>query len=502
MRRRVTPESDMSVLRRTAPWIFLVSVLLSGCSRLSTEYGKSKGTSGYRSINGFGALRTSYENAGFRNRDVSRLSDRVMRTDVIVWTPRVLGSVSPKVTRWFERWLARGNKTLVYIIPDSGSEADYWTEAAKLASPEQRLEYRKRSAKSINERMKWRMNRGQIVSNGWFRVEPLLQSEPLDDLSGPWVGDLDQPSPDLGQPRVEFNVAAFDEDLNSATVKANAATGFVVNGPTGPGAPQWRMPTTTEQTRTRVEFRSLGESSGGNTFVSEVVSKPWKDSKVVVVSGGSLLTNYAFTRPFNRRLAAKIVAASTPPEDQDLRAGFLTSDWNQIPVSEAKVGAPVATGMELLTVWPMSLVTMHGVMFGLVICLMLLPIFGRPKRIRRTKQSDFGDHLDAVAALMNKAGGERYARARISEYMKRMHGETTGTWVLPDPPALSTTPAAKPLGSNRLARPAKSETLAADSGSAVENESETTPRAGDPIDHVDRQHKDTESDTENQEADR
>ncbi len=36
---------------------------------------------------------------------------------------------------------------------------------------------------------------------------------------------------------------------------------------------------------------------------------------------------------------------------------------------------------------------------------------------------------------MNKAGGERYARARISEYMKRMHGETAGAWVLPDPPA-------------------------------------------------------------------
>ena len=91
--------------------------------------------------------------------------------------------------------------------------------------------------------------------------------------------------------------------------------------------------------------------------------------------------------------------------------------------------------MELLTVWPISLVTMHGVMLGLVICLMLLPIFGRPRSIRRSKQSDFGHHLDAVAALMNKSGGEAYARARISEYMKRMHGETSGPWILPDSPA-------------------------------------------------------------------
>jgi hypothetical protein len=45
---------------------------------------------------------------------------------------------------------------------------------------------------------------------------------------------------------------------------------------------------------------------------------------------------------------------------------------------------------------------------------------------------DLGHHLDAVAALMKRVGGESYARGRISDYMKRMHGETSGPWVLPD----------------------------------------------------------------------
>ena len=35
---------------------------------------------------------------------------------------------------------------------------------------------------------------------------------------------------------------------------------------------------------------------------------------------------------------------------------------------------------------------------------------------------------------MNNTGGEGYARARISDYMRRMRGETTGPWVLPEPP--------------------------------------------------------------------
>jgi hypothetical protein len=132
----------------------------------------------------------------------------------------------------------------------------------------------------------------------------------------------------------------------------------------------------------------------------------------------------------------------------------------------------MASGMELLTVCPMSLVTMHGVMLGLVICLMLLPIFGRPRKIQRARHSNFGDHLDAVAALMNKAGGERYARARISEYMKRMHGETTGPWILPDLPAHQ---AATPLTSKRLTSPPLTF-----NPSDAENETSSADTADDP----------------------
>ncbi len=97
-----------------------------------------------------------------------------------------------------------------------------------------------------------------------------------------------------------------------------------------------------------------------------------------------------------------------------------------VPVSEREPNAPQATGMEMLTEWPISIVTMHGAVLGMIFCLMLLPIFGRPKKIRRTEDNNFGHHLDAVAALMKRVGGENYARGRISDYMKRMHGETSG----------------------------------------------------------------------------
>jgi hypothetical protein len=412
----------------------LTLLLCSGCRRMSTDYGSTKGVNGRQSLNGFGAFRESYERTGFRTRDVSRLSDRVMRTDVIVWTPKILGTVDTRVTRWFEKWLGRGGRTLVYVVPDSGSEADYWLDAAKLAPANQRLEYRKRAARSINERMMWRLNRGQVPSNGWFRIRTLENRKRVSKIGGAWAKDMADRSDPQTEIAVEFVVVPYAEPTNGPA----ATSGQSTSGPTGPGTPRRTYLSETQPTKTPINCTAVVSTEKGDSIVLELRSKRWRDSRIIVVAGGSLLTNYAFTRNWNRRLAAQIVQKSTPASKSDPRAGFLTSNWNAIPVSEKKPGVPQASGMELLTVWPMSLVTMHGVMLGLVVCLMLLPIFGRPRKIRRSKQSDFGHHLDAVAALMNKSGGQQYARARISEYMKRMHGETSGPWVLPDPPTQGT----------------------------------------------------------------
>ena len=50
----------------------------------------------------------------------------------------------------------------------------------------------------------------------------------------------------------------------------------------------------------------------GDPIVAEIGSKNWKNSRIIVVAGGSLLTNYALTRPMNRRLAEQIIAESRP----------------------------------------------------------------------------------------------------------------------------------------------------------------------------------------------
>lgn len=429
--------------------VLLVVLVCGGCSKIQTEYGASRSSNGRKSLNGFGALRASYEQAGFRTRDVNRLSERVMRTDAIVWIPQVPSLIDTEVTRWMERWFKQGDRTLVYIIADSGSEADYWIDTARIAPPEQRLEYRSRAAKSVNKRVAWRLNRQPVPSNGWFRIEPRQHRVPAGRIGGSWQQGLSQDSDDTKWLTTEFDVIPYDPDKHAGAGPISPRQMFEVTGPEGAGtAVPWAASLETTPTKTEVEFSPLLVSQSGDPIIVEITSKDWKNSRILVVVGGSLLTNYAFTREFNRALAGRIIDQSAPAGDQDRRVGFMTTNWTKVPVSEVQPDIPAISGMEILTVWPMSLVTMHGVVLGLVICLMLLPIFGRPGRVRRALNSDFGHHLDAVAALMNKTGDERYARARISEYMKRMHGETSGPWILPDPP---TPHAAATLTSKRLA---------------------------------------------------
>lgn len=451
--------ADASPRRRVVWMLLCMLVWIGGCDRFSTDYGNSKGLSGRKSLNGFGGLRRAYQNAGYTTRDVSRLTDRVQKSDVIVWTPQEYGSISVEVTDWFESWLSMGNRTLVYVVPDSGSEVDYWQDAMNLAPPNQRLEYRKQAARAINARAIWRLNRSPLSSNGWFVVSPSVSRQRSSDLSGPWsAAESETATNPVNQdsipPDSEGGRAGSDQPVTTelklkayatSTTSAGATAGNVpagnfpsqlnakANGPNSTGF----SPFAALASETEVAFESLLDNSERESVIGLIQSEQWGDSRILVVAGGSLLTNYALARPVGRQLAGRLIQASQASVESgkasdSLQAGFLTTGWSGVSVSERKPGVPTASGMELLTVWPISLITIHGVMLGLVVCLMLLPIFGRPRRLRRVEQGDFGDHLDAVAALMKKAGGEAYAKQRISEYFRRIRDENAGPWVQPD----------------------------------------------------------------------
>ena len=413
----------------------------AGCTKLSTEYGRTSGSSAYSSINGYGTFRLALENAGFTDRDIGRLTDRLKKsTDLVVWAPQNGKPLNAEAVAWMDSWLKQANRTLVYINPDSGSETEYWTSTIPLAPAEKRLEYRRLAAKSRNQRMQNRFNTNQAPSYQWFTITRLARPETIRGVKGPW-----KPK---GNTTIQAPLTPLEHgvvtSMNPArvTIPATVAT---PNLKSGTGSPAVQT-SSIQYTR-----RPLLETKDGTAYVAEVTSKKWNDSRIIVVSSGSLLSNFGLTQRPNQLLADRIIQEVAAAKNSGLRAGFLNNDGTSLTVSSKDNGVPVASGMEILTVWPISLLTMHGIFLGLVICLMLLPIFGRPKKISHNQSGNFGDHLDAVAALMKRAGGEKYARSKISDYMKRMRGETTGPWIIKE--ALPTPP--KPIHTlqpNRLSK--------------------------------------------------
>ncbi len=119
------------------------------------------------------------------------------------------------------------------------------------------------------------------------------------------------------------------------------------------------------------------------------------------------------------------------------RVGFL-SNYGKTMVRNPGDPAEVS-GFELLRVWPLSLISMHGLIVGFVAMLALWPIFGRPQRMPSPSTTDFGKHIEALGDLLYLSKDRAYALARIAEYFREVRGDLTGEWSKPPMPTDTST---------------------------------------------------------------
>ncbi|MEO1617097.1 MAG: hypothetical protein AAFV88_14695, partial [Planctomycetota bacterium] len=394
--------NDRPFRRRTrCNWLLLpVLFIAAGCQpSLNTDYGESEGLFARRSVNGLTTFRSAFETAGWKDRNVSRLTDRVARVDTIVWTPTESAAIGTDATQWMEDWLAAPGKTLIFVLPDSGSEAEFFRQARPLASPSQRLEYRRRYAEALVRQHRQQVGRQTVASNGWFSAKPDVYRSSLNVPPG--IGQfadsfelLRRESETNNQER-QFEWYLESYDPVTATGSAAPTAAVPANGPPANGSangPPANGPATVPTTggtiafvtpsSTETELQPVVTSDSGKTLVARINSEAWAKSQILVVAGGSMLTNYSLTSPTGQRLATALIhsartirddaVASTGVIAQDTppRVGFSNANGS-MPVSESVDEVPRAVGAELLTVFPISFVTIHASVLGLVICLYL-----------------------------------------------------------------------------------------------------------------------------------
>jgi hypothetical protein len=144
-------------------------------------------------------------------------------------------------------------------------------------------------------------------------------------------------------------------------------------------------------------------------------------SQVLLVNNNSLFCNHSMLRPAHRQLASRVIDEFTFGG-----VGFLSGE--QDPVIREDSREDQQRGFEMLTTWPLNVVTIHAAFLGIVAIVAAFPIFGRPRKLPRTSTADFGMHVEAVGQLMQKSGDTEYAKKQISDYFRNVRGDTTSPW--------------------------------------------------------------------------
>lgn len=425
-------------------WICLAiaSVLSMGCqSRYpASHYGASEGTVARVGPDAISAFRNLCDRSSHTSSLAPNLSPRVAeRYGSLIWMPQSFSSHESKTTRWIEDWLKRGGKTLVYVGRDYSPFEDYWiyvSENAAIYKPAVSvLRARENVAMAAADLEKLRGNAREKLVYPWGLYDcSLSEWSTIESFRGEWSDTIQSNSSRIRLRGYFKDFASLDldsltEELDweaSARVETNnSKIGFLGNS-------------TTSKTWTDQDAQQLARvraASAGNPFRAEVVlatdaGKPlvtilvndqWPNSKIILVANASLVSNYSLTYAGNRDLAKRLILELAPG-----RVGFISTVEDPKLLDSSELAAQ--RGFEMFTVWPLSVITLHAAFLGMLVLVALFPIFGRPRQLPEVSTQNFGQHVEAMGALLLKSRDRFYALATIADYFRNVRKDSNSPW--------------------------------------------------------------------------
>ncbi len=317
---------------------------------------------------------------------------------MVVWFPDRFSPPEEKTREFFENWLRDDrDRTLIFVGRDFDAEPTYWQAAIPAAPLEQRLECRKRWAKS---RADYAQARSGFPSTdcGWFQADREAPEIRVDALEGAWSEGIDAQQAEIW---LHTRYQPSDRTMR------------------GPDDAEWR--------HGAAEFRSLLES-GEEILVGQYKRGNWQDSKIIVIANGSWLLNLPLVNHEHRKLAGRLIRACGSAEN----VVFLESGPGEPPIAGDTPNRH--HGLQAFTVWPVNCILIHLVLLGIILCFSVFPIFGRPKSLDEEQIADFGKHIRALGALLAKSENREFARQRREYYYQRVSPES----VVAEPPTSPT----------------------------------------------------------------
>ncbi len=431
----------------------LVLLMFQGCSSQVTGiYGESEGYAAKCSPGGLSIFRTMVEDRGLTTYTVRSLSPTNMsRLKTLVWCPDAFPNHNIETWNWIDQWLAQGERTLVYIGRDFSPHEAYWRAIA--APPGASAPGSSQQGRGILSRSQWvvaseeaamaqadldekRRAARPVLVMPWCRWELRGGAfQRVQQLEGPWSEGISDDACEFATrsklvPLRSKELNEFRKQLDSLMEQSTSTSPAVVpsNRPTIPFETQWsaldnqqREVASGIQPDRLPTWTTLLSDSNKTPLIASIHHNTNSSSQVLLIHNSSLFCNYSMLREPHRHLASKVI-----DEFVFDGVGFLSGE--QDPKIREDAREDQQRGFEMLTTWPLNVVTIHAAFLGIVAIIAAFPIFGRPKKLPRTSTADFGLHVEAVGQLMQTSGDTDYAKKQIADYFRMVRGDTTSPW--------------------------------------------------------------------------
>ena len=419
------------------------AISLPGCrNSLSTQYGLSEGTDAKYSPASVSLFRNLCNADGRSTFVVRSFSPRAMtKLRAIVWSPDSFEPHQPETMAWIDRWLSTGDRTLVYVGRDFSPTADYWSQSAAKFSNSQAT-YQDALSALEQQALEWTVLdrlRARVrtrVASPWclFYYAPGFE-ERVTELKGPWSDAIDPSTARLfirsypigySDDTLQAVQKEFDWEPEDTSVKPTTAKDF---------ESKWQSSDATMlgfvkglKANDLPQLDCLLSTNDGRPLVSEISKPSWGSSSVIVLSNSSMISNISLTNRENLVIAKKLVER-LPMQNIGFLMGALDPRVRKDDNSEQQ------KGFEMLTIWPLNVISLHAVFLGMLVLIAAFPIFGRAKRLPLKSTRDFGQHIEAVGGLLFKSKDSFYAVSTIAEYFREVRNEPTSPWANVEPMA-------------------------------------------------------------------
>jgi hypothetical protein len=444
-------------------YLAILCLLQAGCRNQGDDasYGVVDGWQQFTSRNGLGVHRKIWEQSGVRCVAPQRLSSRLNQVDVIVLVPRTFDPPGQKARQWLERWLREApGRSVIYFGRDFNAEEYFFQQTLQQLNSDQRQLAQQRIAElQVNEMQAMLESHSESTFCDWFYLdlgqrsrrlvfdlEDLNQPQPLEKTSN------DSQAVPLGDDGIELPIAQWPirsrllpPDIKWRDQPPSWISSPPSANPVQPISLPWDSGEDKLIVRSRWRPEELDSLDAWNAafdqlLESEVLvssdreeplvfrltsSQRLGEGQILVVANGVPFLNASILQAPFFQVSEFITQQCMPAR----RVALLAYDSRGLQISSVDEADERGAGLEMFLQWPLSAIMMPAALLGLIACVSLLPILGRPRELASETVSDFGLHVEALGQMLHGAGDEAYAKKLVAEYFRRVKGEPPPAWL-------------------------------------------------------------------------